>query len=646
MTTLATAPSPLPLRLIHTPIAQGAGMAIVGYGIGVGLVAIIRTIIGHDAWDTNISWTFGYLFALMGWLMGVGGWRYWGREFIGLKVDTYETKGWARYFGFSGDHKVIGVQYLVTFSVLFLIGGLVAMLLRGELSQTGTQIFSGDNYNATMSFHGISMVAVAVAMLIGGLGNYVVPIMIGAKDMAFPRLNALSYWLVPPVAVMLLISLLALGGWNSGWTAYPPLSVLNGSGQTLFNLAIMTFGFVSILGGINFLVTIIFERAPGMSFGRLPIFVWSIFAASLLSFFFTQAFAASMLMIHLDRLVPTSFFRASAGTNAILYEHVFWFYSHPAVYIMVLPGFGAALEVLVHFSRKPLYGYRWVVGGLLSITALSGVVWAHHMFTSGMSASLQAPFLVITEVISIPTGLIFFGAIGTIWAGKLWLRTPMLFALAFVFNFLIGGLTGIFLADVPTDLHLHDTYFIVAHFHYTIMGGEIFALFAGIYFWFPKITGRQFNERLGKIHFWMMFIGFQLTFLPMFWLGQQGMNRRIADYTGDLEAVNMFVSGAAFFLGASFIFFVVNMIYSWVRGPAAGPNPWKASTLEWQTSSPPLEENFKQTPIIVGHPYDYGIHGAIHAEPLPVNMPENIPGSGPQTSAAPGGGGGGGGGGV
>lgn len=628
--TLSAPRSALP-PITRAPLLHGIVLALVGYGIGVGLVAIVRTTIGHDAWQTDISWTFGYVFALIGWLIGIGGWTQWGREFVGLEPKSYALTGWHRYFGFSGDHKVIGIQYIVTFAALLLISGALALVLRGELAQSGTDIFAGDDYNAAMSFHGITMVAVAVAMFIGGLGNYAVPIMIGAKDMAFPRLNALSYWMVPPVAIMLILSVLVFAGWNSGWTAYPPLSVLNGSGQVLFNLAIITFGLVSIMGGINFIATIVFERAPGMTYGRMPIFVWGIFAASLLSFFFTQSFAAGLLMIHLDRIADTSFFDATVGSNAILFEHVFWFYSHPAVYVMVLPGFGAVLEVLSHFSRKPVFAYRWVVAGFLGITALASIVWAHHMFTSGMSTALEEPFLVLTELISIPTGLVFMSAVGTIWAGRLWLTTPMLFGLGFIFNFLIGGLTGIYLADIPTDLHLHDTYFIVAHFHYTIMGGEIFALFAAIYFWFPKITGRRFSERLGKIHFWMMFIGFQLTFLPMFWLGQQGMNRRIADYNGEFNDVNLFVSVSAFFLGASFLFFVYNAINSWIRGPAAGDNPWQATTLEWQISSPPPEENFETIPLVVGQPYTYGDPDAQHFMTPPA-----------KPAGAPAGGGGGG----
>jgi cytochrome c oxidase subunit I len=433
--------------------------------------------------------------------------------------------------------------------------------------------------------------------------------MIGARDMAFPRVNALSFWLVPPVAIALIIAL-GLGGWDTGWTAYPPLSVLNKSGQVLFNLGVITFGLVSILGGINFIATIVYERAPGMTWGRMPIFVWGTFAAAIIAFFFTQGFAAGLLMILMDRVIGTSFFGATEGGSALLYEHVFWFYSHPAVYIMVLPAFGAVLEILSHMSRKPLYAYKWVVGAMLGIVAISGLVWAHHMFTSGMADYLHAPFLVLTEMISIPTGIIFLSAIGTIWAGRLWLRTPMLFALAFVFNFTIGGLTGIYLADMPTDLHLHDTYFVVAHFHYTIMGGEIFALFAALYYWFPKMTGREFNETLGRLHFALMFIGFQLVFIPMFQVGIKGMNRRIADYQAAYEGYNYFISLSSFLLGASFIFFLVNMILSWVNGRQAAANPWGASTLEWQLSSPPPEHNFDEQPVFTGGAYEYGVPNA------------------------------------
>jgi cytochrome c oxidase subunit 1 len=470
-------------------------------------------------------------------------------------------------------------------------------------------VFQAGAYNRIMSLHGIIMIAVAVAVVIGGFGNYFVPIMIGAEDVAFPRINALSYWLIPPVAVLLLLAQ-AVGGWDSGWTAYPPLSVTNASGQMFFNMAIITFGLSSILGGLNFIATIVFMRAPGMTWGRLPIFVWAIFAAALLALTFTQFFAASLLMVTLDRIAGTSFFLAESGGKPLLYQHVFWFYSHPAVYIFVLPGFGITLEVLAHFSRKPLFAYRWAVAGLLGIVGVSGIVWAHHMFVSGMSSSLLAPFLVTTEIISIPTGIVFLCALGTIWMARLWLKTPMLFALAVVFNFLIGGITGIFLADVPTDIQLSDTYFVVAHFHYTIIGAEIFALFAGVYYWFPKVTGRSYNEMLGQIHFWLMFLGFNLTFLPMFSAGLQGMNRRVATYMEELQDLNVFISMMGFVLGGSFLVFMYNAIYSLVRGEKAAPNPWKARTLEWAVPSPPPIENFPTPPVVTGRPYDYGVADA------------------------------------
>lgn len=539
-------------------------------------MAIGRTLAGDGVWSLELSFSVGYVFALIGWLVGVGLWERWGLEWIGRETRP-ATEGWQRFFAFTSDHKVIGVQYLITFLLLFLVSGLFAMLIRVHLLEPAGAVFSEDGYNRVMSLHGIIMIAVAVAVIIGGFGNYFVPIMIGADDMAFPRVNALSFWLIPPVAVLLLSSQ-AVGGWDSGWTAYPPLSVTNASGQVFFTLAIITFGISSILGGLNFLVTVVHMRAPGMSWGRLPIFVWSVFAASILALTFTQFFATAMLMVTLDRVAGMSFFNAERGGAPLLYQHIFWFYSHPAVYIFVLPGLGITLEILAHFSRKPLFAYRWAVAGLLGIVGLSAVVWAHHMFVAGISEKLLIPFLITTEIISIPTGFIFLSALGTIWMARLWLRTPMLFALGVVFNFLIGGITGVFLADVPTDITLSDTYFVVAHFHYTIIGGEIFALFAAIYYWFPKMTGRMYNETLGKLHFWLMFIGFNATFLPMFWLGLNGMNRRIATYTGDLQDVNVIVTVMGFVMGASFLIFVANMVWAFTKGPRAADDPWRART--------------------------------------------------------------------
>jgi cytochrome c oxidase subunit 1 len=616
-------------------IASGIACALIGFYIGIGVAALLRVAFGYDAWERDLNVTIGYCFGLFGWLMGVGMWQTWGKEWFGRPTtSTHHMPGWQRYFTFSTDHKVIGIQYLVTFLVVFLLAGFLAMLMRAELASSGLQIFTNQQYNSVMSLHGILMIAVAVATVVGGLANYFVPLLIGADDMAFPRMNALSFWLVPPTAVLLLATPF-LGGLETGWTAYPPLSVLTQTGQTFFNLAIITFGLSSILGGLNFIITIMFLRAPGMTWGRLPIFVWAMFATSWIALLYTQGFAVALLMVTLDRIAGTVFFDAAAGGDPLLYQHIFWFYSHPAVYVMILPGFGIALEVISHFSRKPLFAYRYAVGGFLAILGLSGVVWAHHMFTAGIPNYMHGPFLVATELISIPTGLIFLSALGTIWMAKLRLATPMLFALAVIFNFANGGVTGIFLADVPTDIHLHDTYFVVAHFHYTIVGGEIFALFAGIYYWFPKMTGRMYNEKLAKLHFWWMFIGFNITFFVMHWPGIQGMNRRIADFPAELSTVNLFVSLGAFMLGASFLVFVYNMLNAWIRGPVAEANPWGARTLEWQVSSPPPVENFPAPPQVTGHPYDYGVPGSTHSR---------FGGGAPLGAPAGGGGGGGGGG--
>ncbi|HXF68542.1 MAG TPA: cbb3-type cytochrome c oxidase subunit I [Thermoflexus sp.] len=590
------------------PVGRGLLWGGIGYLIGAGLIAALT---GHGL-TSEPALVVGYGLGLIGWLLGVGMWEVWVREWFGWPVHHQEGGGWERYFRFTTDHKVIGVQYLVTFLGLMLVGGLLAMLMRVELMRPGLQVFSRGQYNTVMSLHGIMMIAVAVATIVGGFGNYLVPLMIGARDMAFPRLNALSYWLVPPAALALLSTPL-LGGFDSGWTAYPPLSEINASGQVLFNLAFITVGLSSILGGLNFLTTIIFLRAPGMTWGRLPIFVWSIFATSILSLIATQFVAVALLMVLLDRILGMGFFDPARGGDPLLYQHIFWFYSHPAVYIMIVPAFGVILEILPHFARKPLFAYRWAVGGFFGIVGLSFLVWAHHMFTSGMPSWLHAPFMVTTELISVPTGLIFLSALGTVWQGRLWLRPPMLVAMAFLANFLIGGVTGIFLADVPTDLHLQDTYFVVGHFHYTILGGMIFALVAGLYYWFPKITGRMYDDRLGRIHALWFFLAFNLTFLPMFGLGLYGMNRRVADYPAYLAGGNMLVSMSAFILGASFLFLIAHLAYAWARGPRAADNPWRARTLEWQTSSPPPVENFPALPRVVGDPYGYGVPGSTHA---------------------------------
>ena len=521
--------------------------------------------------------------------------------------EPEEKHGVARYFSFDVDHKVVGVQYTAAAVIIFLVGGVLALIMRLELARHGLQFLTPEQYITVMSLHGITMVVVALIATAGGLGNFIVPLQIGARDMAFPRMNALSFWLLPPAVVLLLASPF-LGGLDFGWTAIAPLSTQGTTiGKQLFLLAFVTVGFSSIFSGVNFVATVLTMRAPGMGWSRVPIFTWSVVATAIIQVIGTSVVAASLIMVTFDRVMHTTFFNSDLGGNVLLYQHLFWYYSHPAVYIMILPAFGAILEILPVYARKPLFAYHIVAGALLTITALSFIVWAHHMFTSGMWMLLKLPFMVNTELISIPTGVVFLSALGTLWRAKIRLDAPMLWALAMLANFLVGGLTGIPLADAPTDLHLHDTWFIVAHFHFTIMGGAVFGFFAGFHHWFPKMTGRRLNEALAKTQCALMFVGFNAVFIPLFWLGNHGMRRHVADFPAWMDPVQTFASAAALIVGASVLVFGYNVYRSLVDGEAAGDNPWEALTLEWKTASPPPHGNFKTPPVVTEEPYDYGV---------------------------------------
>lgn len=523
---------------------------------------------------------------------------------------TMETQAassdWRRYFTWNTDHKVIGIQYFVTTFFFFLVGGLIAMMIRTELIQPGLDLANGTIFNRFSTNHGSTMIFLWVIPVLAGFGNYVLPLMIGARDMAFPRLNAASYWLLL-IGGLIMIGSFFVGASESGWTAYVPLSIEGPDGQTWWAISVLILGVSSIFGAINFLTTTITMRAEGMTVWRLPLFVWGIVATSISVLVATSVLTSALILVGLDRVVGTMFFSVEAGATPILFQSLFWFYSHPAVYIMILPAMGIISEILPVFSRKPIFGYKSIALSSLAITVLGLTVWAHHMFTSGMDPRLRIPFMVSSMIIAVPTGVKFFSWLATIWDGKLHLKTPMLFSLGFLSMFLIGGITGIFLAAIPIDIHVHDTYFVVGHLHFVLFGGSVFGIFAGLYYWFPKITGRMFSETAGKMHFWLMLVGTLLTYLPMHLAGLQGMPRRVVDYAPEFTDVNVLSSVGGFILGISVLPFIWNAVVSWARGPEAADNPWRALTLEWETSSPPPEHNFEEAPKVTHGPYDYGV---------------------------------------
>jgi cytochrome c oxidase subunit 1 len=601
---------------------------ISGAAIGFALVWFFRLVFDlRPLWSAELYATIGFSLAGVGFLAGLGCFDWWLGYIAGRRVNyedhsMHGAASWRDYFKVNTDHKVIGIQYMVAVFAFFVIGGIFALLVRAELAAPGQNLVDGQGYNGFFSAHAAIMIFAFVIPAFAGLANYVLPIMIGAKDMAFPRLNALSFWMLVP-AGLLLASAPLIDSYAAGWTAYTPLAVQGGIGTTMFEVAVQFAGTSSIMAAINFLVTIFTMRAPGMTVWRMPLLVWANATTSALIVFGTPFIAGSQFMTLFDRVMNTQFFNPAGGGDVIMYQHVFWFYSHPAVYIMMLPGFGIISEILSTFSRKPIFGYRALAFSTVAIAILGFGVWAHHMFVSGMASWLRVPMMLTTIVIAVPTGVKVFSWLGTIWGGKLHLKTPMLWALGFLFTFVIGGLSGVYLATVPVDINITDTYVVVAHIHYVFFGGSVMTIFAGTYYWFPKMTGRMYNERLGQIHFWFTFAAMNATFFPMHWLGTQGMPRRVAEYDERFADVNAFISVAALVMGLSTLIFIYNMAYSWAKGPKAPWNPWRGRTLEWLVSSPPSLFNFEATPQVVGGPYQYGIPGARHAV---VFAPEEIGG--------------------
>ncbi|MFW6183485.1 MAG: cbb3-type cytochrome c oxidase subunit I [Chloroflexota bacterium] len=612
----------LSLGVVRALIGQ-----IVGTALGYGLVAGMRQAMGLEP-DPEPAWVLGALVGVITSLLFAGvltDWIKWamGKE-TPLRHGPPEGKpSWTRYLSVDYNHKVIGLQYGVTSMFLLLVGGILAIIFRLELSMPDMQFLTMDTYNTIFSAHGIIMIA-SILLGVGAMGNYLVPMMIGAPDMAFPRLNAFSYWIGVPSAFLLIGAMFIGGGWDTGWVAYPPLSVRGPLGTQLFLLGFYINGFSSIASAINIIVTVLTMRAPGMSLFRMPIFVWGSVAASLIQFTATQTVGLALLMVTTQRVFGLGFFdpTAAAGIppgDPILYQHLFWFYSHPVVYVFVLPGLGVISELLPVFSRKPLFGYKWIALSSVAIALVGFLVWAHHMFTSGMSEFLRVPFMFSTMLVAVPTGVKFFSWIGTLWGGKISFPTPMLFVLGAISVFLIGGVTGPILGTVPTDLHLHDSYWVVGHFHATMFGGFVFPFFAAVYYWYPKITGRMYDETLGKVHFWLMVPGFWLMSLGQMRVGLMGMRRRIADYDPalGLDFTHALITISALVIGWSVLIMLYNLVSSARTAPVAAQNPWRSRSPEWQVASPMPEFNYDRPFEVIGDPYDYGLADSTYVSMAP-----------------------------
>jgi cytochrome c oxidase subunit 1 len=591
----------LPLALLLTVVGF-----LVGVWIGDVAVGGRDYVTASDSNDAAIL--LGYGFAVAGFFIGLGFANFPVMRLLGRPIapPVEETTGWQRYLRLSTDHKVIGIQYIFGTLFFFFVGGLNAMFIRAELMSNTPTLWTPGQYISLVGLHGTMMIIMMSAAVLGPFGNYLVPLMIGARGMAFPRLEALTFWLIPPAGIVLM-SAVFLGGFPTGWTGYMALGDQGRLGMDSYLVAFTLIAFAMMFTGINILVTVMTMRAPGLTYDRIPIFVWGVLGTSVLMTLAPPMLLAALGMGMMDRSMETTFFLSGTGGTPFLWENLFWFFGHPEVYILALPGFGIVLEILPVFARKPLWSYRLAVAGILGVTLLSFMVWQHHLFVSGIDANLRPFYMLTTELISIPTSFIFLIGMGTLWRGNIRFTVPMLFSLAFFFNFLIGGISGVWLSDVPSDVTTHGTYFVMAHFHYTIVGGLVFAMMGAFYFWIPKMTGYMLSERLGKWHFWVAFISFNTTFLPLFAIGIMGMPRRVSTYAGNLQPLNIWVSINAFVFGFSMLLFLINLVWSlFVARVPAPRNPWNSRGLEWLLPTPVPTKNFEEIPTILSGPYEYG----------------------------------------
>ena len=543
-----------------------------------------------------------------------------------------DDRPFIRKYIFSTDHKIIGIQFLLMSLFFLLVGGILAMVIRWQLGFPGRPMPGGgvlpetmapggvvlpEFYNSLVTMHGTFMVFFAIMpLLVGVFGNYLIPLKIGAPDMAFPRLNMASLWTAVPAGLLMVAGFFVEGHHaGAGWTGYAPLSSspeFSGvsNGQVLWCLSLIVVGLASILGAVNYITTIINMRAPGMTWGRLPLTVWSLFITSILVLLAIPILSGAVIMLLFDQVLGTHFFTPEGGGQPLLWQHLFWFFGHPEVYILILPAFGIASDVIANGARKPIFGYKMMVAATVAIAFLGWIVWGHHMFQSGMNPRLGTSFMISTMLIAVPSAIKVFNWLGTIWLGNIRFHVPMLHALAFVSMFVIGGLSGVFMASTPVDIYIHDTYFIVAHLHYVLFGGSLFAIFAGITYWYPKMFGRMMNQTLGKLHFWLTFVTYNLVFFPMHALGVGGHMRRIYDPTQyeflqPLQWINEFITISAFLLFASQFILLGNFIMSWFTGAKAPPNPWDDNSLEWTVPSPPPHGNFPTVPVVYRGPYEY-----------------------------------------